>query len=243
MEGWLFFDCFNTLLDDFDEAGDESGLGTLPDLAVALGACTARHVFVDAYRAERREHAAEAWAEHRELSLDARLLGAVVAGGLLSGTPAREVAERLLEQWHLEYPKTLRLTPGVREMLAFWHGKKRMAVISNFLVAGLPLIYLRQFGIAHHFEFVLDSAAFGYRKPGRRIFEAALLRAAAEPAQVTFIGDRLDLDIAPAHALGMDVVHLDRSADRPGTALTDARYPSIQRWDVFRSALAAPAPT
>lgn len=236
MEGWLFFDCFNTLLDDFDEAGDESGLGTLPELAVALGACAARDVFVDAYRADRREHGANEENEHREVPLVARLHAAVLAGGVLSGGPAHSVTERLLEQWHLEYPKTLRLTPGVREMLAFWDGKRRLAVISNFFVAGLPLVFLRQFGVAQHFEFVLDSAAFGYRKPGRRIFDAALRLAAAEPREVTFIGDRLDLDIAPAHALGMNVLHLDRSQDRAGVAPADPRYPSIKSWDAFRSA-------
>jgi hypothetical protein len=32
---WIFFDCFNTLIDDFDESGDESGLGSLPRLAVS----------------------------------------------------------------------------------------------------------------------------------------------------------------------------------------------------------------
>jgi FMN phosphatase YigB (HAD superfamily) len=26
---WIFFDCFNTLIDDFDATGDESGLGSL----------------------------------------------------------------------------------------------------------------------------------------------------------------------------------------------------------------------
>lgn len=34
---WIFFDCFNTLLDDFDEAGDESGLGSILDLPVREG--------------------------------------------------------------------------------------------------------------------------------------------------------------------------------------------------------------
>ena len=34
---WIFFDCFNTLLDDFDETGDESGLGSILDLSVREG--------------------------------------------------------------------------------------------------------------------------------------------------------------------------------------------------------------
>lgn len=34
---WIFFDCFNTLIDDFDPGGDESGLCSLPELAVTQG--------------------------------------------------------------------------------------------------------------------------------------------------------------------------------------------------------------
>jgi hypothetical protein len=41
----------------------------------------------------------------------------------------------------------------------------------------------------------------------RRPRDADLRLAAAGPKRVTFIGERLDLDSAPAHALGMNVVH------------------------------------
>ena len=34
---WIFFDCFNTLLDDFDETGDESGLSPIVHLPVRDG--------------------------------------------------------------------------------------------------------------------------------------------------------------------------------------------------------------
>ena len=34
---WIFFDCFNTLIDDFDSTGDESGLGPLLHLPVEAG--------------------------------------------------------------------------------------------------------------------------------------------------------------------------------------------------------------
>ena len=34
---WIFFDCFNTLIDDFDQDGDESGLGPMQHLPVEAG--------------------------------------------------------------------------------------------------------------------------------------------------------------------------------------------------------------
>jgi HAD superfamily hydrolase (TIGR01509 family) len=227
---WLFFDCFNTLLDDFDANGDESGLGTLPALAVSLGACASRQQFVAAYHALR--HSPDT--EDRESSLEARLTSVVSALATVPRNELEGVVKLLLERWHAEYPACLRVTPGTNEMLAYWHGKRRMGVVSNFFVAGLPQLFLERFGLVKYFEFVIDSASLGYRKPGRRIFEAALARANTTAAHVTFIGDRLDLDIAPAHRLGMRVVHLDRSSSRPGPALRDDRFPAISHHDEFR---------
>ena len=34
---YLFFDCFNTLIDDFDEQGDESGMRPLSHIPVKHG--------------------------------------------------------------------------------------------------------------------------------------------------------------------------------------------------------------
>jgi len=227
---WIFFDCFNTLLDDFDPSGDESGLGSLPELAVALGACNTPDQFVAAYHAERIAPGPE----HPERPLDARLAAALQSLGRLPDAELLPVVNQLLVRWHDEYPRSLRITPGARETLEHWYGRRRLAVVSNFFVAGLPLTFLQDFGLDHFFEFVIDSAALGYRKPGPRIFEAALARAGARVEEVTFIGDRLDLDIIPAHALGMRVVHLDRSATRPGHVARDARFPSVVHHDELR---------
>lgn len=227
---WLFFDCFNTLLDDFDPAGGEAGLGTLPERAVALGACASRRQFLEAYEAVRPSHDPL----HRERTLETRLTGVL---SLLQSVAAHDVpgvVAALIAHWHAEYPACLRITPGAADLLARCQGKRRMGVVSNFFVAGQPLSFLRQFGLAQHFDFVIDSAALGHRKPGREIFEVALAAAGAAPAQVTFIGDRLDLDIIPAHGLGMNVLHLDRSAARPGSIPSDPRFPSIVHYDQLR---------
>jgi putative hydrolase of the HAD superfamily len=119
-------------------------------------------------------------------------------------------------------------------MLAYWHGKKRLAVVSNFYLAGYPERYLSRFGLGGHFEFVLDSAAFGQRKPSPRIFRQALQLAGCAPSDACFVGDRLDLDFEPASALGMRALLLDRSAERPGATRVSARVPSIRSWDEFR---------
>ena len=48
---WIFFDCFNTLIDDFDQSGDESGLGSLPIISVENGWFQTESDFVAAYYA------------------------------------------------------------------------------------------------------------------------------------------------------------------------------------------------
>jgi putative hydrolase of the HAD superfamily len=230
LSSWIFFDCFNTLIDDFDPTGDESGLGTLPELAVELGAAQGREEFLAAYR---RACPVDS-GDYAEVLFNNRLTRALEITGRLTPDATGGVLQRLLDHWHAEYEPNLRLTPGAAEMLAHWHGSRRLAVVSNFYLPGYPLRYLERFGIAHYFEFVVDSAACGHRKPGALIFEMALRRAGCSPADVLFIGDRPDLDIEPAHRQGMETLHLDRRAQRPRALRTPAGVPSVRHWDDFR---------
>jgi HAD superfamily hydrolase (TIGR01549 family) len=227
---WIFFDCFNTLIDDFDGTGDESGLGSLPGLAVELGAAVNREEFLAAYRRACPVNSGD----YAEVLFTSRLTAALESIGRLRPEDAGRALQRLLEHWHAEYEPGLRLTPGVREMLAHWHGTRRLAVVSNFHLPGYPARYLERFGIAHYFDFVIDSAAFGHRKPGALIFEMALRRAGCDWADVLFVGDRLDLDIEPAHRQGMETLYLDRRAHRPRVPRTPAGVRSVRHWDEFR---------
>jgi HAD superfamily hydrolase (TIGR01549 family) len=96
--------------------------------------------------------------------------------------------------------------------------KYRLGVVSNFSVANLPAQYLESFGLRNHFDFVLDSAAFGYKKPDPRIFYQALALAGLssdEAGRVLFIGDHPDRDIYPARGLGMQTMHFNRGRTRP----------------------------
>jgi len=230
LSAWIFFDCFNTLIDDFDDAGSESGLGSLPELAVELGAAQTPEEFLGAYR---RACPVDA-GDYAEVLFTSRLARALESPGRLAPEEAGRALQRMLDHWHAEYEPKLRLTPGAVEMLAHWHGSRRLAVVSNFYLPGYPQRYLERFGIAHYFEFVIDSAACGHRKPGSLIFEMALRRAGCTPPDVLYIGDRPDLDIEPAHRQGMETLHLDRRSTRPRAQRTPAGFPSVRHWDEFR---------
>ena len=58
-------------------------------------------------------------------------------------------------------------------------------------------------------EVVVDSHELGVRKPDPAIFQAALEALALEAAEVAFVGDALDADVAGATAVGITPVHFD----------------------------------
>lgn len=231
---WIFFDCFNTLIDDFDDAGEEHGLCSLPAFAVAEGLFCTREEFVTTYLAYRRpsdpEGSEVAFPErlHRTLAVGARPLDAAQREALVAA---------MLDRWQADYARLLRPTPGVEAMLAHWSTRKPIGVISNFFLPDEPARYLAHFGLAGHLRFVIDSARFGRKKPHPSIFHEALARAGLSPAQagrVLYIGDRTDLDVETPRALGMQVIHFHRGKSRPSVAPTPEGVRAISDWAEFR---------
>ena len=93
-----------------------------------------------------------------------------------------------------------------------------MGVVSNFYLPGWPERLLGVHGLLQHFEFVIDSAAIGFRKPGHEIYLEALRHAglgADRAGDVVFIGDNLRNDVLAPRSMGMDAIYFDRSHDRP----------------------------
>jgi len=230
---WLFFDCFNTLIDDFDVDGDTSGLGPLSHLPVESGFYPSEAEFRRDYQ---RWHE-ERWsgADWGEVALDERLHRLLARRDPARADEVGPLVHAMLGAFEKGYPDTLRPAPGVRDMLEAWRGRARLGVVSNFFLPGGPARALAQFGLAEHFEFVLDSCRCGVKKPGRRIYEEALRLTGASPEQVLFAGDDLRNDFEVPLSLGMRALHLDRSAERP-TARTRNGIESATHWDQFRPA-------
>lgn len=103
----------------------------------------------------------------------------------------------------------------------------KLGVISNFdyrlyrILDGLDL--------ARYFDSITISSEAGYAKPRREVYEAALMRAGAPPHDAMHIGDSEYLDFAPAAAVGMAAVLIDRASGQaaPSIAARTARIRSL----------------
>lgn len=83
---------------------------------------------------------------------------------------------------------------------------------------------LRRFALAPLFEVSLFSSDVGFRKPDRRIFQAALDGLGVPPARSLFVGDDAEADIVGARSLGLRTAHIvrpgrERSGPDPGPDL------------------------
>jgi putative hydrolase of the HAD superfamily len=140
----------------------------------------------------------------REVTLAARLTEVIPA---LSGQQRR--VGMLVDGYMRDFETRTEPCQGVQAMLEAWTIAVPLAVVSNFFVAGFPRRLLNRHGLDRYFEFVLDSAEFGYRKPSPKLFGEALRLASIPPGGVTevvFVGDDWAADIEGPNQLGMQSV-------------------------------------
>ncbi|MCB0664851.1 MAG: HAD family hydrolase [Saprospiraceae bacterium] len=217
---YIFFDCFNTLIDDFDEAGDESGMRPLAHIPVAHGLYEREHHFHDDYLAWRKEY----WANGNsdEVLLADRLANIFMNQMRRSGRKVEvlPVIEEMLRLFHEVFPTTIRKSPTVNRVLESMRGRIPMAVVSNFFLPDYPQYLLEQHGLHHYFDFIIDSAQIMVKKPGREIYIEAMNKAgitSGDTSEVLFIGDNLKNDVLLPIEMGMQAWYFDRSGERPSS--------------------------
>ena len=103
----------------------------------------------------------------------------------LYATTQKETAQskRVLEQLKVNYP---------------------LVLVSNFY--GNIHTVLREYGMDHLFDKVIESAVVGVRKPDARIFTLGVDALALQPHEVVVVGDSYDKDIVAAKNAGCQTV-------------------------------------
>lgn len=218
----LIFDLFDTLI---DFRRDRMPLIQVRGTEVRS---TSRHVY-DHFRSVRPEIPFEAfYAAFMDGYREAERIRANGLCEITSEERFRLVLSRLqvpLDEVPADFPEWLAeihmgklseamvFPPEHRPLLEWARTRYRLAMISNFDHAPTARRLLERSGIFGWFEQVVISAEEGVRKPHREIFVRTLARMGLTPQEALFIGDSLDIDIAGAKGVGMDVAWINRNGE------------------------------
>jgi FMN phosphatase YigB (HAD superfamily) len=130
----------------------------------------------------------------------------------------------LIETHRTELARAAHFPPHYRDVLARLSGRFRLGVVSNFDYTPTAVGILEREAVLPFFEVVLVSDAVGWRKPRRDIFDRALSALRLTPAQALFVGDRIDIDVAGAQAIGMDAAWVNPGGVTVPPGATPPRY-------------------
>jgi HAD superfamily hydrolase (TIGR01549 family) len=116
--------------------------------------------------------------------------------------------EQLVWLWYQPLSEKGAAEPDIVETLTrLRESGLKLGILSNTFVHGSSLDrHLAEAGILDFFPLRMYSYQFTFRKPDLRIFEAAAERIGHTPAEIMFVGDRIDNDVRPATKLGMTAV-------------------------------------
>src|SRR5262245_30744103 len=116
------------------------------------------------------------------------------------------LADRLLSDYRAGFPSACLLFPDAAQTLATIHASGlKLGLITNGSVR-MQQRKLECLNLAPMFDAILISDAEGVTKPDRQIFQRAVDRLNATPAQTVFVGDHPEVDVAGARAAGLRTI-------------------------------------
>lgn len=172
------------------------------------------------------------WREaERRRAADYREVGAPERFGLLfrrlglepAGIPS-EVLEALLSTHKRYLSQAAEFPPEHRALVARLARRYKLGIVSNFDYAPTAHGILERERVSGLFQAVVVSADVGWRKPKATIFEAAFHRLGIGPGDALFVGDRADIDVLGANAVGMAVAWLNPSGESAPPGLPAPEY-------------------
>jgi putative hydrolase of the HAD superfamily len=225
----VFFDLFDTLVHFERER--------LPEIEIdgKRVRSTAGHLHAELIRAAPRVSLEQCYAalltswreaerlraiDHREVGARERFAAFFRALDLDPRTLPAGLDVTLIDTHRRQLAKAARFPAHYRPLLERLARRHRLAVVSNFDYSPTALTILEAAGVRDLFAAIVVSDEIGWRKPRADIFHAALQRAGAEAHHTLFVGDRVDIDVAGAHAVGMDAAWINpgREPLPPGLA-------------------------
>lgn len=125
----------------------------------------------------------------------------LIAAGVLK---QEEISDHTVERIATNcYDSARQCVEEARPVLEELARRYPMVLVSNFY--GNVESVIRDFGIRHCFQGIIESAVVGVRKPDSRIFMLGVIALGLNPDQVLVVGDSLRKDIEPARTIGCKV--------------------------------------
>ena len=106
----------------------------------------------------------------------------------------------------LDYVASDLYPDALRCLRALQAGGLRIALVGNQPTTVEP--FLQALGV--QVDLIASSQRWGVEKPSAAFFERLVAELGLPPAEIAYVGDRLDNDVLPARALGMHAVLLRR---------------------------------
>lgn len=125
-------------------------------------------------------------------------------------------------------------TEGIESFLEYlYQNEIRTGVLSNIAYAGSVVgDRINRLLPKHHFEFVIATSEYLYRKPHKRIFDLILEKSELSADEVWYIGDQYECDIVGAKNAGLFPIWYRGAVDTPpvekGDVLTIADWARLQ---------------
>ena len=216
----VFFDLFNTLLHfDFSRLPEVEFQGQkFHTTTVAVHRQLREHFSVDcsysqflaSFRESRKIVADMIAEDYREVSCLERLRIAALHSGI-----EEDGAAELMVQVHMEEMFGMMYCPDETRRVMESVQDYPLVLVSNFDHAQTARRALRQFGLEELFQGIFISDEVGWRKPGERLFQAALKENAYTPERCLYVGDDPCADAWGAGRMGFQVAWLAGASTEP----------------------------
>ena len=128
-------------------------------------------------------------------------------------------------------------TSGIEELLEYlYQNDIRTGVISNIAFAGKAVAErINRLIPTNHFEFIIATSEYMYRKPNKRIFDLALEKADLQASEVWYVGDQYECDIVGARNAGLFPIWYQGAVNIPVDEKKDVT--TIKSWREFSALL------
>ncbi len=157
---------------------------------------------------------------------------------LLHGAETEDLSAAIVHAARLHratYQASRQVVVGALPLLEYLHGKVKIAVVTNNIVAE-QVEKLRHLQLAHLIDELVVSEETGFIKPDPRIFQVALQRVGCAAQDVVMIGDAWKADVLGATRAGIRAIWLNRT----GMACPDPELAvEIASFEPLEEALAA----